>query len=92
MIQFLVHDDTDSVGVATQDLKSGDTVTGLYQASKQKLELKALDDIPLGHKIALQDHSSGDGVIKYGHDIGKVVADIKKGGHVHVHNLKTRRW
>ncbi|MBW1771455.1 MAG: flagellar biosynthesis protein FlgA, partial [Deltaproteobacteria bacterium] len=28
----------------------------------------------------------------YGHDIGKVVGDIKKGEHVHIHNLKTRRW
>jgi (2R)-sulfolactate sulfo-lyase subunit alpha len=31
-------------------------------------------------------------VIKYGHDIGKVVADTKKGDHVHVHNMKTKRW
>ncbi|MCP4338759.1 MAG: flagellar biosynthesis protein FlgA, partial [Desulfobulbaceae bacterium] len=25
-------------------------------------------------------------------DIGKVVAAIKKGEHVHVHNVKTKRW
>ena len=25
-------------------------------------------------------------------DIGRTVADIKKGEHVHVHNLKTKRW
>jgi (2R)-sulfolactate sulfo-lyase subunit alpha len=31
-------------------------------------------------------------VIKYGHDIGRVVAAIKTGEHVHIHNLKTRRW
>ncbi|MBI4520474.1 MAG: flagellar biosynthesis protein FlgA, partial [Gemmatimonadetes bacterium] len=28
----------------------------------------------------------------YGEDIGKVIAAIKKGEHVHVHNLKTKRW
>ena len=31
-------------------------------------------------------------IIKYGHDIGKVVKSIKKGDHVHVHNVKTKKW
>ncbi len=34
----------------------------------------------------------GDTILKYGHDIGKVVASIKKGEHVHVHNVKTKKW
>jgi (2R)-sulfolactate sulfo-lyase subunit alpha len=34
----------------------------------------------------------GDSVLKYSTDIGKVVAPIRKGEHVHVHNLKTKRW
>jgi (2R)-sulfolactate sulfo-lyase subunit alpha len=34
----------------------------------------------------------GDTVIKYGTDIGKVVADIGTGEHAHVHNIKTKRW
>ena len=34
----------------------------------------------------------GDTVIKYGVDIGKVVADIGMGEHAHVHNIKTKRW
>jgi (2R)-sulfolactate sulfo-lyase subunit alpha len=31
-------------------------------------------------------------VIKYGVDIGKVVKPIGKGEHLHVHNVKTKRW
>jgi (2R)-sulfolactate sulfo-lyase subunit alpha len=54
--------------------------------------MKALHDIPLGHKIALTDLSTDASVIKYGADIGRVVAVIKTGEHVHTHNLKTRRW
>lgn len=92
MINFLVHEKRDSVGVATVDIKAGDTPKGLLMDSGETFEVKALMDIPLGHKIALQDHKTGDGVIKYGQDIGKVVADIRKGEHVHIHNLKTRRW
>ncbi|TVM19299.1 hypothetical protein DPQ33_02760 [Oceanidesulfovibrio indonesiensis] len=92
MIQFLVHEKADSVGVATVDIKAGETAKGLYMDTQEPVEVKANDDIPLGHKIAMVDHAVDDAVIKYGHDIGRVVAGIKKGDHVHVQNLKTKRW
>ena len=92
MIQFLVHEKADTVGVVTVDIKSGEKAKGLYMDSQQPIEVKALKEIPLGHKIAIREHKAGDSVIKYGHDIGKVVADIKVGDHVHIHNLKTTRW
>ena len=56
------------------------------------ITLPCIQDIPLGHKVALQDMNVGDTVIKYGVDIGKVVAPIKTGQHAHVHNIKTKRW
>ena len=92
MIQFLIHEKDDTVGVATMDIKKGETANGLFMDTQESIELEALQEIPLGHKIALQDYKSGDTVLKYGHDIGKVVADISKGEHVHTHNLKTKRW
>jgi altronate dehydratase len=36
--------------------------------------------VPIGHKIALKDLKAGDTAIKYGEDIGKIIADIPKGG------------
>ena len=51
-----------------------------------------MDEIPLGHKIAMTDLKEGDTILKYGHDIGKGVKSIKKGEHVHVHNVKTKKW
>jgi (2R)-sulfolactate sulfo-lyase subunit alpha len=92
MIHFLVHDEEDSVGVATTDIKAGETAQGKMIDTQETVTMKALMDIPLGHKIALNDFKEGGTVIKYGHDIGKVVADIKAGDHVHTHNLKTKRW
>jgi (2R)-sulfolactate sulfo-lyase subunit alpha len=92
MIQFLVHEKADNVGVATVDIKAGEKARGLYMDSQTPVEVKALKDIPLGHKIALKDMKIGDTVIKYGHDIGKVVAGIRMGDHVHIDNLKTKRW
>lgn len=92
MIAFLMHEDSDSVGVAVTDLKRGERVVGRSLHGSAAPELTAEMDIPLGHKIALRDFKPGDTVIKYGCDIGKVVAPIKKGEHVHVHNVKTKRW
>ena len=39
-----------------------------------------------------EGYAPGDTILKYGHDIGKVVKSIKKGEHVHVHNVKTKKW
>jgi (2R)-sulfolactate sulfo-lyase subunit alpha len=92
MVSFLIHEKSDNVGVATTDIKAGNTVKGLFMDSQEATKVKVLMDIPLGHKVALKNFKPGDAVIKYGHDIGKIVADIRKGEHVHIHNLKTRRW
>ena len=90
---FLVHEDGDSVGVIViEGIKAGTELTGWIMAQDRTVAMKVLNDIPIGHKIALTDLAVGDSVIKYGANIGKVVAAIKKGEHVHVHNLKTRRW
>ena len=92
MIQFLVHDKRDSVGVAVVDVKAGQTLEGRSLDTNEMIKAKANMDIPLGHKIALKDFKPGDTVLKYGNDIGKVVEPIKAGDHVHVHNVKTKRW
>ena len=42
-----------------------------------------------GHKYAARDIKAGEDVIKYGNPIGHATEDIKKGEHVHTHNLKT---
>jgi len=90
---MLVHDRKDTVGVVVvEGLKAGTNMTCVVTANNSSFRLKSKMDVPIGHKIALADIKTGDTVWKYGHDIGKAVADIKKGEHVHVHNLKTKRW
>jgi (2R)-sulfolactate sulfo-lyase subunit alpha len=92
VIQFLVHEHSDNVGVATVDIKGGEVAKGLYMDTQAPVEVRAVNEIPLGHKVALRDFKTGDTVIKYGHDIGRVTAAIQAGEHVHIHNLKTKRW
>jgi (2R)-sulfolactate sulfo-lyase subunit alpha len=92
MIHFLVHDTKDTVGVAVVDIAAGTELAGRDLSTNKAIAAKSAQDIPLGHKLALKDFAVGDTVIKYGCEIGRVVQPIKAGQHVHVHNLKTKRW
>ncbi len=92
MIHFLVHSKEDNVGVATVDIRAGETVRGQTLDRRVEVAVKVLDDIPLGHKLALRDLKKGDTATKYGHDIGEITHSVKAGQHVHIHNLKTKRW
>ena len=90
---FLVHSPRDNVGViVVEGLERGTEMLGVITETDKTLILKAKSAIPIGHKVAVKALKKGDTVIKYGEDIGRMVADAKKGEHVHVHNLKTKRW
>ena len=57
------------------------------------MQINRLDNVDInlenGHKYALTDIKKGDNIIKYGNPIGHATEDIKKGEHVHTHNVKT---
>ena len=93
MIHFVLHDADDSVAVVVvEGVKAGTAMTGWVMDDDRTVNLPARQDIPIGHKVALKDMAAGDTVVKYGSDMGKVVAPIKAGEHAHVHNIKTKRW
>lgn len=92
-IEFIVHEEVDGVGVVVvEGLKAGTDGNGWIMQEDKMIKFTILDDIPIGHKVALKDFNVGDTVMKYNTDIGKIVAPVKKGQHVHIHNLKTKRW
>ena len=93
MIHFVVHEEGDGVGVVVvEGVKQGQELNGWIMEDDKDVKIVAQSDIPIGHKLALKDYQAGDTVIKYGVDIGKVVAPIRKGEHTHIQNLKTKRW
>ncbi len=92
MVHLLVHGKDDNVAVAVVNVKKGESLSVLNMITEETYTLESLMDVPLGHKVALRDFSKDDTVIKYDSDIGRVVAPIKKGEHVHIHNLKTKKW
>ena len=90
---LLVHDPKDNVGVVVvEGLEAGTEMLCVVPHDNSDFRLVAKQAVPIGHKLALRDLEAGDTVIKYGHDIGRIVAGAGQGEHVHVHNLKTKRW
>jgi len=76
-------DEKDNVATAVCHISKGDEV--LIEGITCKEKIKAAENIPFGHKIALIRIKKGELVIKYGEPIGKATSDIDVGQHVHVH-------
>jgi len=79
----IVINPKDNVGVVIEEIKKGETVTG-----EAKVSIRAVDDIPRNHKIALVDIPAGAPIKKYGETIGSAGSAIAAGSWVHTHNLK----
>lgn len=73
----------DNVATAITDLPAGATIT------IDGADIRLVDAIGRGHKLALDAIPRGTPVIKYGFPIGVATADIAIGTHVHSHNLAT---
>lgn len=82
-MQCVVINSEDVVAVALQDLKKGSVVT------TSAGEITLADDITRGHKFALRDIGEGEFIVKYGYPIGTATTPIRKGEHVHSHNVRT---
>ena len=84
MAQKLIRiTDRDNVAVALESLPQGSVV------EVDGLTFTVGSNVPAGHKVALSDIKEGEGVIKYGYQIGKAKSNIKKGDWVHTFNVKT---
>lgn len=89
------------LGIKVNDLDNVATIFAKDVLGNTKVEVRdkkgqvemidVLSDIPYGHKISVVDIKPGDPIVKYGESIGAASRPIKKGEHVHVHNLESRR-
>ncbi|HEY3785314.1 MAG TPA: UxaA family hydrolase [Steroidobacteraceae bacterium] len=90
---LLVHNLRDNVGVVVvENLAAGTDMLCVVTEDDSEFRAASAQDVPIGHKIALRDLAVGETVIKYGEDIGRIVTPVRRGEHVHTHNLKTKRW
>ncbi len=90
--KLLIHQPEDSVGVVIADIRAGEKITGIVTVNNARVEIEAISDIPLGHKIALKPVGPRESIIIYGNPCGLASQAIARGEHVHVHNMKSARW
>lgn len=88
----LVHDDVDDVAVVIHDVAAGENVRAVNLEGGEVTVVRAIEAIPLGHKIALRSMATEHKVIKYGRVIGRATHNINEGAHVHTQNVKSIRW
>lgn len=84
MQEFIIINEKDNVAVALMDMKSGQKVS----VGDGRI-ITLLEEVPAGHKIALDTIRRGENVIKYGNPIGYATEDILPGKHIHTANLHT---
>jgi (2R)-sulfolactate sulfo-lyase subunit alpha len=89
---ILMHEPDDDVGVAVVDLKVGMEVGAVTLEGQPVCTVTMVEDVPLGHKVAMRDLAQGNQVIEYGRPIGQATKAARCGAHVHTHNLRTLRW
>ena len=77
MTALLQLNDRDNVCIALQKMLAGSEVEGL----------RILDEIPSGHKVAIQQIEKDAAIVKYGQVIGFASEPIGPGQHVHSHNV-----
>ena len=77
---IIIHDEKDNVGVVViEKITPNQDCNCWIMENDKSSKIQSKSEIPLGHKIAMIDLKEGDTILKYGHDIGKVVKNINKG-------------
>ena len=89
---ILLHEAEDDVGVAAMDLNAGEEIQAVTLEGNPVKSIKMVDDVPLGHKVAVRDMAEKKHILEYGREIGYASTAIVKGAHVHVHNIRSLRW
>ena len=85
----LIMHPTDNVATAVEEIQVGEEVA--VPVAGTALTLRAIEAIPFGFKIALQEIPQGQIIRKYGETIGTAGRPIAKGALVHIHNLEGTR-
>ena len=75
----------DNVATCLEPVKAGDTVRTQYKS------VRAVENIPVYHKLAVCALEMSEPVKKYGEIIGMATAAIPAGAHVHIHNMESQR-
>jgi len=81
----LVMTEADTVGTAIEDLEAG------RRFEYGGREITLAEEVPFGHKVALEPIEQGGTILKYGESIGTASEPVEPGEWVHTHNCESNR-
>lgn len=84
---IIVVEPPDNVATAVRTVDEGETVEVAVGDDERPITVR--DDIPFGHKIAIEEIATGESIFKYAKSIGNATEDIPLGAWVHVHNVES---
>jgi len=87
--QAVVINSKDNVATVVDDFPSNTIIHFFIGQSEHSIQL--LEDITLGHKLAIQEIQPGQDILKYAESIGVATKLIRPGQHVHIHNMESQR-
>ncbi|MPZ16914.1 MAG: D-galactarate dehydratase [Luteitalea sp.] len=87
---LIVHPD-DNVANLIGPGQRGQRVQCVVEGQDQIETIDLVDDLPSNHKLARRDIETGEPIVKYGLIIGKASRPIRRGQHVHAHNIESNR-
>ena len=85
MKNYVYMTDKDNVVTMIRQLNAGEAI------EVDGVKIKANQDIPVYHKIAIEEIKTGETAVKYGESIGTASCDIHIGDWVHTQNLESGR-
>ena len=85
MKNYVYMTDKDNVVTMIRQLNAGEAI------EVDGVKIKANQDIPVYHKIAIEEIKTGETVVKSGESIGTASCDIHIGDWVHTQNLESGR-
>lgn len=81
----LLMTESDNVATVLEYLEAEQTIE--YEGDS----ITSAEDVPFGHKVAIEDIPSGGTVRKYGEVIGRTTQDVTTGEWVHTNNVESTR-
>ena len=90
-MEAIILHNQDNTATVLDTVQVGDIVDIVDNNGVSKDTVKALSDIPRGHKLAVRDIKQNEKIIKYGFCIGKASSQIVRGEYIHIHNLESMR-
>lgn len=87
MKKAIMMDQKDNVATLLAETQAEEMISIVSPANDEIKEIVLKDEIPIGHKLAVNNIQKDSIIRKFGETIGRATRRIVGGEHVHIHNV-----